>query len=363
MKIFRRFGAELVRSAVIALVISGTFATAQVWKWSQTAGTNASSDPHINWAEGMAPSAVNDSSRAEMAELAKWRDDISGKLTTGGTSTAYTVTTNQGLNTPTPTDGQMIAITMHATNDAAPTLAADGGTAYAIQTSPGVAVSAATLVLGTTYTLKFSNANSAWILRDFYGSPFIVPIGAMIPYTGTTAPNANFLFPVGQCISRTTYASYFAIVGTTFGACDGSTTFGVPDMRGRNLVGLDNLGGASNANRISTACASTTNGATCGGQSQNIAQANLPNVIFPVINFNDPGHTHTAAVSGGFVGGTASLGLGAGGAAAPVNAANIIVTNSVATTGITFQVSSGGSGTALTTVQPSLLSNFILRIL
>ena len=69
------------------------------WKWSRTASSNATADSTINWAEGMAPSAVNDSARAMMARLAEWRDDVSGTITTGGTSTAYTVTSNQGFDT------------------------------------------------------------------------------------------------------------------------------------------------------------------------------------------------------------------------------------------------------------------------
>ena len=59
------------------------------WKWSRTASSNASADNTINWAEGMAPSAVNDSARAMMARTAEWRDDISGTITTAGTSTAW----------------------------------------------------------------------------------------------------------------------------------------------------------------------------------------------------------------------------------------------------------------------------------
>ena len=48
------------------------------WKWSHTASSNATADSTINWAEGMAPSAVNNSARAMMARIAEWRDDISG---------------------------------------------------------------------------------------------------------------------------------------------------------------------------------------------------------------------------------------------------------------------------------------------
>ena len=47
--------------------------------------------------KAMAPSQVNDSARAMMAAVAKWRDDIGGTITTAGTSTAYTVTTKSGL--------------------------------------------------------------------------------------------------------------------------------------------------------------------------------------------------------------------------------------------------------------------------
>ena len=59
------------------------------FKWSKTANNNANADGTINWAEGQAPSTVNDSARAMMAAAAKYRDDIAG-VTTGGTATAYT---------------------------------------------------------------------------------------------------------------------------------------------------------------------------------------------------------------------------------------------------------------------------------
>ncbi len=58
----------------------------------RTAATNQSADSSINWAEGQAPSSVNDSARAMMASLREWGDDISGAIVTGGTSTSYTVT-------------------------------------------------------------------------------------------------------------------------------------------------------------------------------------------------------------------------------------------------------------------------------
>jgi hypothetical protein len=50
-----------------------------LYKWSQTASSDASADSTINWAEGQAPSSVNDSARAMMAATAKYRDDIAAR--------------------------------------------------------------------------------------------------------------------------------------------------------------------------------------------------------------------------------------------------------------------------------------------
>jgi len=64
------------------------------FKWSKTAASNATADGTINWAEGQAPSTVNDSARAMMAAAAKFRDDIGCNLSTSGTGAAYTVREN-----------------------------------------------------------------------------------------------------------------------------------------------------------------------------------------------------------------------------------------------------------------------------
>src|SRR5437899_4406949 len=111
----------------------------------------------------MAPALVNDSGRATNARLAEYRDDTSGLLLTAGTATAYTVATNQGL-AATPNDGQLLVVSFHTINGAAATLAADGGTAFPIQTGPGIAAPSGLLVANVPYPLKFRSASSAWIL-------------------------------------------------------------------------------------------------------------------------------------------------------------------------------------------------------
>jgi microcystin-dependent protein len=66
---------------------------------------------------------------------------------------------------------------------------------------------------------------------------FYLPTGALVPYVGATAPDAQFLLCNGAAVSRSTYADLFAVCSTTYGAGDGSTTFNVPDLRGRMPMG------------------------------------------------------------------------------------------------------------------------------
>lgn len=64
-----------------------------------------------------------------------------------------------------------------------------------------------------------------------------VPAGIIEPFAGTTVP-AGYLLCDGSAVDRTTYATLFGVIGTTFGAGDGSTTFNVPDLSGRVPLGV-----------------------------------------------------------------------------------------------------------------------------
>lgn len=137
--------------------------------WSKTAATNATADATINWAEGQAPSSVNDSARAMMAAAAKYRDDTGGALTTAGGTTAYTLTTNQVLTAL--ADGERLHVVMNATNTAASTLNVDGLGAKAIKkvTRAGEEdVQAGDLAISAHHFFQYdASANSAagaWIL-------------------------------------------------------------------------------------------------------------------------------------------------------------------------------------------------------
>ena len=65
-----------------------------------------------------------------------------------------------------------------------------------------------------------------------------LPIGAVVSYAGLNAPT-GWLICDGRAISRTIYANLFTIIGTQYGAGDGSTTFNIPNLKGKVVVGLD----------------------------------------------------------------------------------------------------------------------------
>jgi microcystin-dependent protein len=95
----------------------------------------------------------------------------------------------------------------------------------------------------------------------------LMPTASLMPYAGSSAPT-GYLLCDGAAISRTTYSSLFGIVGTTYGVGDGSTTFNIPDLRGRVIAGLDiNTGGF--ADRLTTGSAANINGRALGSNNGN----------------------------------------------------------------------------------------------
>lgn len=72
--------------------------------------------------------------------------------------------------------------------------------------------------------------------------PNALPVGTIQDYAGSTLTNSRWMFCRGQAISRTDYATLFSVIGTTYGAGDGSTTFNLPDLRERFSLGLNSSG-------------------------------------------------------------------------------------------------------------------------
>jgi len=106
-----------------------------VKQWSQTAGDNDDSDPDINWLEGMAPGAVNNSARAMMSAIAAWYAQIDGGTVSGGTvgGSASAITLTCSPTVDARAAGQRYLFKLGSTITGATTLAVDGLAAGAIQ--------------------------------------------------------------------------------------------------------------------------------------------------------------------------------------------------------------------------------------
>ena len=99
------------------------------------------------------------------------------------------------------------------------------------------------------------------------GSPIeYLPIGTILPYSSTTVPS-GFMICDGRAISRTLYSDLFAIIGTTYGSGDGSTTFNLPNIKGRTLVGYD-----PNDSDFNTV------GKTSGSKTHALVESELPEI-------------------------------------------------------------------------------------
>lgn len=339
------------------------------WSWSRTASSNGSSDSTINFLEGQAPGSLNDSCRAVMARTAEFRDDIAGAIVTGGTSTAYTVGSYQVFDNLAHLNGQIIAFSPHTTNAATVTLNVDSTGAKPLRSAPSTELLAGTIIQGTPYLAIYNNSDGAFYLQGFYGNPYNVPLGSSLEFWGGTAPNSSFVFPFGQAISRTTYSALFSLFSTTYGSGDGSTTFNIPDVRGRITAGKDDMGGSA-ASRLTSSYfggTATNLGAVGGGESETLTLAQLPTGITAAnasqsITVNGPGSgvvyqgnaifnaalNVAAGSTGSYVAATNSGGWG--------QAATISGTNNIGVT------SNNTSGNPHNIVQPTIVCNRILRV-
>jgi microcystin-dependent protein len=182
-------------------------------------------------------------------------------------------------------------------------------------------------------------------------------------YAGSTAPT-GWLLAYGQEISRTTYADLFAVLSTTYGAGDGSTTFALPDMRGRVPAGLDNMGGSA-ASRLTATVLSAANtlGATGGTQTHTLTEAQMP-VHTHIQNAHQHGlnvarkQANAYLDTGSYWAGGTSLnneGFADTGFDNGVTVYNSYLTSNAATN------QNAGSGSAHLNTQPTIVLNYIIK--
>jgi microcystin-dependent protein len=157
----------------------------------------------------------------------------------------------------------------------------------------------------------------------------LMPTGSVLPYAGSSAPTGYFLCD-GSAKSRTTESALFAIIGTTYGAGDGSTTFSLPDLRGRVIAGQDDMGGTS-ANRLTGQTGGLDGdilGASGGAETHTLSISEMP------------AHTHSVPASGSLPRGDSSFEA---------------ATDDTGTSGST------GGGIAHNNVQPTIILNYIIK--
>lgn len=213
---------------------------AELRDWSTVADNNNQTPPD-GWPEEMAYSAVNNTAREGMAVLARNYKDNSGELVTTGTSDALIVATYGDY--PSFSDGDRISVTLHVNVNGGATLAVgdDNPAALPIQDRGGHPIQTGMLNQGTVVDLVFRQ--DAWRTHEIanfadipVGSGFAT--GMVVPFAGSTPP-LGFLLCDGSNVSRTLYTRLFEVIGTTYGAGDGFSTFNVPDLRARAVRGAD----------------------------------------------------------------------------------------------------------------------------
>jgi microcystin-dependent protein len=196
-----------------------------------------------------------------------------------------------------------------------------------------------TLAISAGESLVIYCNGTAWVT---VGKASGVPSGSLIAYGGAAAPS-GWLLCDGSAVSRSTYASLFTAVSTIFGVGDGSSTFNLPDLRGRVIAGQDDMGGSA-ASRLTTA-GSGVDGATVGAVGGTQA-AQLP------------AHTHglnatsTANNGAGLFGNTAT-------GAQYYDEYGIATGFYSSVTASAYATASAGTG--ISNIPPTLVANYIIK--
>jgi len=187
-------------------------------------------------------------------------------------------------------------------------------------------------------TITFPNSSGTVALTSDVSAS--LPSGTVVPFAGTSAPT-GYLLAQGQAVSRSTYSDLFSAIGTTYGVGDGSSTFNLPDLRGRVVAGKDDMGGSS-ANRLTDQTGGLngdTLGDTGGSETHTLTEAQLA------------AHTHGA----GSYAAQYPAGGSSGGGQGNSSGFNTGTFTVVGTSGST------GGDSAHNNVQPTIILNYIIK--
>ena len=166
--------------------------------------------------------------------------------------------------------------------------------------------------------------------------------GVVQLYAGSTAPS-GWLICNGQAVSRTTYAALFAVIGTTYGVGDGSTTFNVPNLVNKTVRGSNSLGKTGGADTVTLSTANMP-AHTHGGGS--------------LAADSNGAHTHTYALSKSSAVSKTQLNTGF----YATDTTNGTTSSSGAHTHtISGSTASTGSGSAVTITNPYVMLHYIIK--
>jgi hypothetical protein len=165
---------------------------AGIYNYSATAASNTTVGG-ANVAEGTAPSNINDALRGLAADAREFADDLGAQNNTGGSATAYTLTTDSGISAL--ADGRLVGGTAHAANTGTATLNVDGLGAKAIRKHGDRALSPDDIESGQkclwSYDASSNGGSGAWLLLNPSSPARVIAWARCSGGTGTVSITAS----------------------------------------------------------------------------------------------------------------------------------------------------------------------------
>jgi microcystin-dependent protein len=239
---------------------------------------------------------------------------------------------------------------------------------------------------GNTGATGATGATGPQGIQGVTGATTTSPTGSVIAFAGSTAPT-DWLLCYGQTVSRTTYAALFAVVSTTYNTGgEAGTDFRLPDLRGRTVAGIDNMGG-TDAGRLDIA---NSSGTVVGSQYVTLTSAEMPSHthIQDSHNHTQNSHNHNQNAHGHDIGPGQVFGMSGtnfgggnnsgvvtfavavqhinqgsyqGGYSANANTATNIANTATNIANTATNQNTGGGG-AHNNMQPTMVLNYIIKI-
>lgn len=179
--------------------------------------------------------------------------------------------------------------------------------------------------------------------QDLAVSNSIVPAGVIFPFAGTGEPT-GWLLCDGRAVSRATYAALFAALGgsgTPWGTGDGTTTFNLPDYRGRVPVGAASMGTA--AGTAAGNSRAQVNRGTTGGEQLHTLTAGESGTAVHNHGVTDPSHIHTFGGATLLAGPTTGIVQGGTGASISISNGGNATQTAGSSTGVSVNNHAGAS--------------------